>query len=430
MPHPPPPAQGRPAAATPTTGVLRITLHTVGYKLVSSLAAAGLTVVTARSLGPSGRGTFVLLFTLATITYLVCMIGVNTAGRVHLVATDTDVESTHYLGLCAALVLLEIVVCTLLAAVFLPVVGVQVSVGVRVVTGVLGGSLLAQYTLFDAINAYGRTDSASAVDALGSVAQIVFVLVLSQLGVRHIGAYLGVLAVANGIQVGASLLALRSMRVPVRPRYSRAAWRKLLRTGVPGANLSVAQMLTFRADRYLIGFFLTPAAVGLYSVAASIPELLRVVCVAFSNSVFYRIAAGLARPADFKNLRRWFILVAMAMSAVTIVFAPLGIRLVFGEAYLDAVPALRVLLLAEIGVSVFQLDGFTLAGLNKIGQAAAAAATGLAVVIACDLALIPAFGIVGAAWASVVGYSVMGLTAALLLRRYVARSAEPAASSS
>ncbi len=404
----------------PTTGVLSITVRTVGYKVVSGLAAAGITVVTARSLGSSGRGAFVLVFTLATISYLACMLGVNTAGRVHLVAKNSVVRSNHYAGVSAALVLLETVVCTLLAALVLPLVDVHVSTAVHLLAGLLGGSLLAQYTLFDAINAYGRTDRASALDAVGSVAQLVFVLVLAQRGVRDVGAYLLALTLANGIQVAAELVSLRADGVSVIPRYDREAWRLLLRSGVPGATLSLAQMLTFRVDRYLVGFFLTPEAVGLYSVAAAVPELLRVPCVALSNSFFYRVASGMAQPADFAALRRWFIAVAAGLSAVTAVIAPVGIRLIFGEEYLDAVGTLRVLLLAEIGVSVFQLDGFTLSGLNRIGQAARAATVGLVVVTVLDLWFIPAFGIGGAAWASVLGYSAMGASAAVLLRRYEA----------
>jgi O-antigen/teichoic acid export membrane protein len=252
----------------------------------------------------------------------------------------------------------EAVVSTLLAAVFLPVVGVHLSPAALVGAGLLGGSLLAQYTLFDAINAYGRTDWAAALDAVGSVAQIVLVLVLAARGVQDVAAYLTALTVANGLQVGLELVSLRVMGISIRPRYRREAWRLLLRSGLPGAGLSLAQMLTFKVDRYLVGLFLTPTAVGLYSVAAAVPEMLRVPCVALSNSFFYRIASGAARPADFAALRRAFILGAAVLAAIAAIAAPFGVRVVFGKDYLGAVGSLRVLLLAEVGVSVFQLDGF------------------------------------------------------------------------
>lgn len=400
-----------------TSGVLGITVRTVGYKVVSSLCAAGITVVTARSLGPDGRGAFVLIFTLATLTYLACTFGVNTAARVHLVAKERVVDSNDYVGLCAALTAVETVASAVLAAIALPLVGVRLPLGTDVLVGLLGGTLLGQYALFDAINAYGRTALASALDAVGSVAQVMLILVLAATGSDDVALYVTALVLANGLQIGIELLSLRRMGISLRPRYRPRQWTVLLRSGVPGTVLSLAQIMTFRLDRYLVGLFLTPGAVGLYSVAAAVPELLRVPAVALSASLFYRIAAGSAQPGDFRALRRWFIALAITMSAVTFAVAPILIRLVFGPRYAGSVGPLRVLLLAEVGVCVFQLDGFSLAGLNRIAKAAAAAAVGLVVVTVADVALVPPFKINGAAWASVIGYSIMGLTASAFLRR-------------
>lgn len=410
---------GEPVLGGATSGVLAITAWTVAYKVVSAICAAGITVITARALGPGGRGEFVLLFTLATVTYLACTFGVSTAARVHLVAKERVVESDDYIGLCAALTVLETVVCALLAAAVLPLVDVRLSATSCVLVGVLGGTFLAQYALFDAVNAYGETARASALDASGSVAQLIFVLVLARRDVDDVDPYLVALVVANLVQIILELLSLRGMRVSLRPRYRRAQWKLLLRTGVPGAVLSLAQITTFRLDRYLVGIFLTPAAVGLYSVAAAVPELLRVPAVALSNAFFYRIAAGSAEPDDFRRLRRAFIALAVGLSAATFIAAPLLIRLVFGPEYAGSVGPLRVLLLAEVSVCVFQLDGFSLAGLNRIGKAAAAAGLGLVVVTLADLVLIPALGINGASWASVLGYSAMGAAAAAFLRSEV-----------
>lgn len=397
----------------------------VVYKAISSGAAAGITVVTARSLGPDGRGAFVLLFTVATVTYLACTFGVNTAARVHLVARPRVVELGDYLGLSAALVALQTVACAVLGAALLPLVNVGLPGAEAILLGVLGGSLLAQYMLFDAINAYGRTSLAAALDAAGSAAQLVFVVGLAQLEVRTVAPYIAALGVANVVQTALELGSLRSMKLSLRPRYRPAEWKLLVRSGLPGTALSLAQMLTFRLDRYLVGIFLTPAAVGVYSVAAAIPELLRTPPLALSYSFFYRIASGTADPRDFRALRRWFVLLAVIGSAVTFVVAPVVIRLAFGPEYADSVVPLRILLLGEVGVTLFYLDAFSLAALNRIGHAAAGAVTGLTVVVLADLVLVPAFGISGAAWASALGYSTMGLSAALLLRRQLKASPMP-----
>jgi O-antigen/teichoic acid export membrane protein len=405
--------------------VLGITARVVAYKGISGLAAAGITVVTARSLGPDGRGAFVLLFTVATVTYLACTFGVNTAARVHLVAQPRVVELGDYLGLAWTQVAVQTVACAVLGALLLPIVDVDLSALDIGVLGLLGGSLLGQYMLFDAINAYGRTALAAALDAAGSVAQLLLVLGLAAADVDDVAAYIGVLAVANIAQIVLEVLSLRSMNLDLRPRYRPEAWKLLLRTGAPGTALSLAQMLTFRLDRYVVGIFLTPAAVGVYSVAAAVPELLRIPSFALSYSFFYRIASGKASPDDFRRLRRWFVGLAVVLSAVTFVLAPVLIRTVFGSTYAGSVGALRILLLAEVGVTIFHLDAFSLAGLNRIGLAAAAAVGGLAVVVVGDVLLVPTFEITGAAWASVIGYTVMGAVAALLLRWQLRTAAVP-----
>ena len=397
--------------------MLGITARTVVNKVISGMAAAGITVVTARGLGPDGRGAFVLLTTVAMVTYLASTFGVNTAARVHLVAQPRLVELTDYLGLSAALVAGQTVGCALLGAVLMPLVGIDLAVRNTILLGLLGGTLLAQYMLFDALNAYGRTARASALDAAGSTAQFVLVLGLAQIDVKDVGAYIAALSLGNLLQIALELLSLRSMQVGLRPRYRRREWRLLLRSGLPGTALSLAQMLTFRLDRYLVGIFLTPAAVGVYSVAAAIPELLRTPSFALSYSFFYRIASGAAEPEDFRTLRRWFVVLSVVSSAATFALAPFIVRIAFGDSYLDAVGPLRVLLLAEAGVTIFYLDAFSLAALNRIAQAAAAAATGLAVVALGDVLLVPPFGIAGAAWASALGFSTMGFAAAFLLRR-------------
>lgn len=416
------PEADRGGAPDATSGVVGITARVVAYKGISGLAAAGITVVTARSLGPDGRGAFVLLFTLATVTYLACTFGVNTAARVHLVARPPVVELGDYLGLAAAQVAVQTFACAALGALLLPIVDVELSVLDIGLLGLLGGTLLGQYMLFDAINAYGRTALAAALDAAGSVAQLFLVLGLASLDVRDVAPYIGALAVANAGQVLLELLTLRSMDLDLRPRYRRREWKLLLRSGAPGTALSVAQMLTFRLDRYVVGIFLNPAAVGVYSVAAAIPELLRIPSFALSYSFFYRIASGKATPEDFRRLRRWFVLMAVVLSAATFLLAPVLIRTAFGSTYADSVGPLRILLLAEVGVTIFHLDAFSLAGLNRIGHAAAAAVAGLAVVVVADLVLVPTFEITGAAWASVMGYTVMGLAAALMLHRQLRTS--------
>ncbi len=77
----------------------RMSLYKTGARGSVALAA----LVTARALGPTGRGELVLMLTLASFALLICSLGVNTAGRIHLVADVDPVQSGAYLGLTVTL---------------------------------------------------------------------------------------------------------------------------------------------------------------------------------------------------------------------------------------------------------------------------------------------------------------------------------------
>ncbi|MEA2716537.1 MAG: hypothetical protein QOI99_854 [Actinomycetota bacterium] len=409
-----------PTKESATKGLAGTTARMVGYKVLSGAATGFVAVVTARQLGPSARGVLVLLLTLAAFTLLLCSLGLNTSGRIHLVGQEaTRVAPGDFAGLSAALSLFEVVVCAGLGLVLLPLVDVHLSVAEQALFGLFGGSLLAAYLANAALNAFGWTAAATAVDAAGSVAQLVAVAALWMAGARTVDPYLAALLGGNLVQLALALLVLRGHGTPLRPRFSAVSWRRLVRTGLPGIALDVGGVLTFKLDRYLIAAFLTPAAAGIYSVAATAPELLRLPVLALSQPIFHRLASGAAVIADFRRTRRLCLAATGALVVVMFLVAPFAVQTLFGAQYRGAVTPLRVLLLAEFGITAFYLDASSLAaGLHRVGAAGAAALVGFVLVAIGDVILIPAYGIVGAAWASVVAYSAMGLVAHLLVRRH------------
>ncbi|MEA2703023.1 MAG: hypothetical protein QOD63_968 [Actinomycetota bacterium] len=407
-------------AEAPTKGIWSITARMSVYRVLSGAAAGAIAVLTARQLGPSERGILVLLLTLSSFTLLLCSVGLNTSGRIHLVGKgDGRVESGDFVGLSATLTLLDVVVCAGLGLVLLPLVHVHLSLADLAIFGLFGGSMIAAYLANASLNAFGWTATASAVDAVGSAVQLIAVLGVWGAGARSVDPYLVAMLLGNVLQLALALVVLRRHGVKLRPRCSRGPWRRLVRTGLPGIALDVGGVLTFKIDRYLIAAFLAPAAVGIYSVAATASELLRMPVLALSQPIFYRLASGSARISDFRHTRRLCLAATAALVVVMFLAAPVAVETLFGPDYAGAVTPLRILLLAEFGITAFYLDASSLAaGLHKVGAAGGAAVVGLVFVAVGDLILIPSYGIAGAAWASVVAYSAMGLVAHLLVRRH------------
>jgi O-antigen/teichoic acid export membrane protein len=412
-------------SANPIGGIWRTTSGIVVCKVVANGAAAGVALLTARQLGPSGRGVVVLLLTLAGFISVVGSMGLNLASRIHLVALDGRMDPADYLGLSAVLTVAVVVLSVALGVVLLPLVDVHLSAAEQLLFGALAGSILAPFLLNAAINAFGFTARAAAVDAAGTVAQLLVTVALFVGGSRRVDAYIAAMVIGNVLQVGLALAALRPAIGSVRPRFQRSRWARVVRTGLPGIAVDLSGILTFRLDRYLLGLFLGPAAVGVYSVAATAPEILRLPALAMGQPIFHRLASGTAKVEDFGRTRVYCLLVTAALAASAFLVAPFAVRILFGSQYAGAVTPLRVLLLAEFGITLFYIDGaLVAAAFSRLGDAAIAAVAGCLVVVVADLVLIPSHGVVGAAWGSVVAYSVTGLAAHGILR-YRLRSRAP-----
>ena len=401
--------------------MLRLTGGVLGWKGLSAAAGGAVAIVTARQLAPTGRGMLVLIITTASFALLITGLGINVSGRIHLVSRAESVTSGGFLGLTSALSGAQVLICVILGAILLPLAHVSLSGGDELAFGALGGSLLGQYILLDVLNAFGHLRFSAGVDASGSIAQLLLSLILVAGGERHVTPYVIALTAANGMQILISLVALKHFGVSIRPRYRPPEWILLIRSGLPAIFIGFGQVLTFRLDRYLVGITLSPAAVGIYSVAATAPELLRLVPLSWSTPLFHRIAAGLAVPADFRRMRSLCLATVLFCVVVTFVLAPPAVRILFGVQYQAAVTPLRILLLAEFGVAIFCFDGGALSALNQIWRSAVAVIAALIIVTVGDIVLIPRYALAGAAWASVMAYSVMGLVAHRFLRHQQAR---------
>lgn len=396
--------------------LLGTTVSISSFRGVSVLAAALAAILSARELGPSGRGALVLLLTLAPFTAVVCGVGVNLAGRVHMVAAESPVLLGEYFGLTVVLAVFEMAVCALVGAMLLPVAGVHLTLRALVLFGLLGAVTLGQALQNDALNTFGFVVEAAAAETAGFVLQVALTLALVLVGERRFEVYAVVVTIAGVFQVLAGLRVLHVRGLEMRPRYSREAWSRLLRTGWPAIPSTLSQLLTFRVDRYIVGVFMTPAAVGVYSVAATVPEFLRIIPMALGQSAFFRVASRTARHSDFRRPLLACLAATVGLGTVVFLLAPVAVRVLFGPEFSGAITPLRILLLAEVAMTAFNIDGAILAGLGRLKDGAVVALIGLVLVLILDFVLIRSHGLGGAAWASVLAYSVMSVAAHVVLR--------------
>jgi O-antigen/teichoic acid export membrane protein len=165
-----------------------------------------------------------------------------------------------------------------------------------------------------------------------------------------------------------------------------------------------------RGDRLVLGALATSGAVGIYGVAASFTELLWLVPGGVARIAFRRASLRGSR-AEYKRKRTLALLCTLCSGVALAFCAHWMIPLLLGYAYIEAVEITYLLIVASLPMASYQLDVAVLNGLGRLKYAGATTTIGTAVLMAGCLLLIPVWGAMGAAVASLVAYTAMAIVA-------------------
>ncbi len=229
-------------------------------------------------------------------------------------------------------------------------------------------------------------------------------------------------ALLFGIATNQSLRSAMSYVMhPFRPRFSLRAWRGLIGYSAWTWLLSLAILLRNRSDTLLLGRLTNSTSVGVYSVGAevaSLPtsELVEPLCRASFAGFAAAHREGVSVAGTFLRLIGFAVLVTLPAGAgLALVASPL-VRLAFGPGWDAAVPVLQVLGLAGV-VTVFgQISLNLMSAHGLLGRLTAVATAGAVLRIVLLLALIPGYGVAGAAWGAAIAICLdQGVTTVMAL---------------
>jgi O-antigen/teichoic acid export membrane protein len=175
--------------------------------------------------------------------------------------------------------------------------------------------------------------------------------------------------------------------------------RQLLQYGVRSYGIDLLGTLALQVDQVLVVSLLNPAAMGSYVVVLSLSRMLNV----FQQSVvmvLFPKAAG--HPADTViamtgNSVRTSGLVTAICGVFVCLTGPTLLRLLYGAEYVNAVGALRILVLEAVLSGVVFVLAQAFMALDRPGVVTILQAVGLSLSIPMMLWLIPRYGIYGAA---------------------------------
>ncbi|MEW6511322.1 MAG: flippase [Bacteroidota bacterium] len=213
---------------------------------------------------------------------------------------------------------------------------------------------------------------------------------------------------------------LRAWRV----RLARAS--QFLRDSWPLAFATLGTILYMRIGQVMLGNILSDREVGEYSVAVRLAEAWYFLPVAITASVFPSVLS--ARRTDrVQYARRMQVLygglsvISIAVAIPTSFLARTVVVLLFGPQYADAGPALAVYVWASLPVFLGIASNQYLIAENRTRVALWRTVTGSVVNIILNMLLIPLWGILGAAVAALIAYSLATFSFAVVpdLRSHV-----------
>ena len=330
---------------------------TYGSNMTAAVLSLANVLVTARALGPTGRGELAFLTTIAMLTATLATIGVEEAnGNIastepaqrRALATNSVVLAVVLGGLAAA-------VLTGLIAIFPGIVGESGTGLLRLAVAAIPILILQLYLQFLIRAEYGFTitNLAAVIGPALTVAVNGSLVLAGLISVETaLAVWVGAQALSTGVLVW---YVARRLHGFGRPQLGLAL--RALGFGAKAHTGRVMKTGNYRLDQWLLGAMAGPRELGLYSVA-----------VAWSEAIFYLPEAigmvmrpDLARASRADAVRRGAqafrvaVLLAVPFVLFLVVAAPFLCVTVFGDSFEGSVRQLRVLAPGAFGIIALKL---------------------------------------------------------------------------
>jgi O-antigen/teichoic acid export membrane protein len=260
---------------------------------------------------------------------------------------------------------------------------------------------------------YGRHEVRLYTTIMVAQAIVTLVVLVTAVGVLRLGVWGAVEGTVIVSCLGALAVLAAVRHVAVRnPDGDPVPMRALVSYGARAYPAGITGYFNYRADTFIIQALMVaaqaPRALGLYSMAVTMAELIFYIPDAVTTIFLPTVAGSTAEAADAKlgRVSRLTVLATVSCSIALIPAAWAGVHLVLPK-YDDCLPAFLVLLPGVVSLSLGKVMTSYIAGRGRPGPISVAAAITLVLNLAANVILIPQYGIVGASLASLISYTAM-----------------------
>jgi len=388
-------------------------------RVLAMISGTILIVILSRLLNPDGYGLLFLAISVLGVANLFSKLGIGrSAARYISEYKETDPgQIPHILRFTLLFNLLTITV-----------VSIAVLLSYRHISELIGEPNLAPFLLIgilyivfstltklvrSILQGFENIEIGALIYAIDRVSRLFFAIGLVFLGYGALGALVGyVLSFICASSIGLFYIYFRHYRTNKPGKISSNLRRRIVEYTVPLTATSVASVLDKHIDTILVGFFLNPAAVGFYTIGKQVLTVMMTPMAALRTTLSptYKSQKEIGKEETATKLYEeglyHGLLLYIPGAAGLIILTEPFVELVFGNEYLGAVPILQVLAIYAVLQSVTSL---TSEGLDFLGRARERSIVlGITAVlnVFLNIIFIPQFGVVGAAIATIITYSI------------------------
>lgn len=207
--------------------------------------------------------------------------------------------------------------------------------------------------------------------------------------------------------------------------YKLVTTKKIFKFALPIFFTGVASALFGYTDTVVITFFRSMNEVAFYNVGMPTSRVLLV----FSTSlavILLPLTSELWHKRDLVRLRdgllqlyKYSTILILPLALLMFVFPEIILRILFGESYIGAAMVLRILSFVGIIFSIGKINNTIIVGIGKPSIVTKYSIFAVLFNVIADIILVPIYGIVGAAAASLTAYVILTSFSIFYIRRLI-----------
>lgn len=378
-------------------------------------------VMIARLLGPEGNGQYAVALLLPMVLVTLLNLGIGPANVYFLGSRKVSIRKALYVSVVLWIMLAAVGVVLGYASVKIGSGSLFPGIDVKLLwfsLGVFPLGLLLNFnlSLLQGLERFREFNFVSLVQPITTMALIVFAYIREIRQVEYIIAFY---IVGLIVAVLVSLYITRpGSNDPANDSDAHGYFGRVVNYGYKVHISNILAFINYKADIFLINYFINPGAAGIYVVAVQLVEKLWLL----SQSVSVVILPRLSQLADSEDIRkqitpvvcRWVMAATLMGGVLLAVLAYPCIELLFGQDYIDAVIPLMVLLPGVLAISGAKVLANDIAARGRPELNMYTSWGVVLVNLTGNIIMIPRYGLLGAAAATSIAY-ILNLLLRLVL---------------